>query len=153
MTETAPTRSKWRLPPSTFELGTSRSAASTMPTPIGTLMKKIHSQESVSVRIPPSSRPTALPPDAIAAQIERALVRSAPSAKLVVMTASAAGDMSAAPRPCAARAPISISSEDAKPLTSEATEKSVAPAMKRLRRPKRSAARPPSRRKPPKSSV
>ena len=63
-------------PASWARAGTPRTGS---PTPIGTLMKKIHSQESVSVRTPPSSRPTALPPEAIAAQIESALVRSAPS--------------------------------------------------------------------------
>ena len=44
--------------------------------PTGTLTKKIHGHESVSTRIPPSTRPTAPPPTAIAAQTPIAFVRS-----------------------------------------------------------------------------
>ena len=67
--------------------------------PTGTLTKKIHGQEKRSTRIPPSSRPTAAPPVAIAAQTPSAFVRSWPSAKVVVRIESAAGAMSAAPKP------------------------------------------------------
>ena len=45
--------------------------------------------------MPPSSRPKAPPPAAIAPQTPSALVRSGPSAKVVVMIASAAGETSA----------------------------------------------------------
>ena len=89
--------------------------------PIGTLTKKIHSQERNSVSTPPSSRPTAAPPAAIAPQTASALVRSSPSEKVVVMIESAAGETSAPPKPWSARAPISIVSEVASPLSSEAT--------------------------------
>ncbi len=44
--------------------------------PIGTLTKKIHSQERNSVSTPPSSRPAAAPPAAIAPQTASAFVRS-----------------------------------------------------------------------------
>ena len=57
---------------------------------------------------PPSTRPTAEPPIAIAAQTPSARERSFPSANVVEMIESAAGEMSAAPRPCSARKPISI---------------------------------------------
>ena len=50
--------------------------------PIGRLMKKTQRHESVSVRTPPSSRPAAPPPAAIALQTPSAFVRSAPSAKV-----------------------------------------------------------------------
>ena len=78
--------------------------------PTGTLTKKIHGQQSVCVSTPPSSRPNALPPLAIAAQTPSAFARSAPSWNVVVMIESAAGETSAAPRPCSAR-PRSASAE------------------------------------------
>ena len=121
--------------------------------PIGMFTKKIHSQDRYSVRIPPSSRPTAPPPTAIAAQALRAFVRSGPSLKVVVTIDSAAGDTIAAPRPCRARKAMRASDELAKPLSSDATVKRIRPAMNRRLRPMKSAARPPSSRKPPKASV
>ena len=121
--------------------------------PTGTLTKKIHSHESVSVRMPPSRRPTAPPPAAIPPQMPSALVRSGPSGNVVVMIARAAGETSAAPKPCSARKPIRASDDQARPLSSEATENTITPAMKMRLRPRMSAARPPSRRKPPNSSV
>ena len=60
-------------------------------TPTGTLTKKTHCQESRLVSTPPSSRPTAPPPTAIALQTPSAVVRSRPSANVVVSTESAAG--------------------------------------------------------------
>ena len=57
--------------------------------------------------MPPSSRPTAPPPTAIAAQTPSAFVRSAPSLKVAVTIESAAGETSAAPRPCRPRVMIS----------------------------------------------
>ena len=67
--------------------------------PIGTLMKKIHGQEKSSVNVPPTMRPKALPPIAIAAQTPSAFARSAPSENVVLLIASAAGEMNAAPWP------------------------------------------------------
>ena len=60
---------------------------------------KIHSHEARSVSTPPSSRPTAPPPAAIALHTPSARVRSEFSVNVVVMIDSAAGDSSAAPRP------------------------------------------------------
>ncbi len=121
--------------------------------PTGTLTKKIHGQESSSVSAPPSTSPAAAPPDAIAAQTPRAFERSEPSLNVVVMIASAAGEMNAAPRPCSPRKPISIPDDVESPFSSEATEKTTIPARKSRLRPSRSPARPPSSRKPPKTSV
>ena len=121
--------------------------------PTGTLTKKIHGQESVSTRIPPSRSPTAPPPTAIAAQTPSAFARSAPSANVVVTIESAAGETSAAPRPWSPRITISIVSLCATPQRSEATVKSTTPARKTRLRPIRSPARPPSSRKPPKRSA
>ena len=65
--------------------------------------------------MPPSSTPAAPPEPATAPQAPSALLRSAPSRKVVVTIESAAGEMIAAPRPCAARAAISWPSVAAKP--------------------------------------
>ena len=66
--------------------------------------------------MPPSSRPNAPPPAAIALQTPSAFVRSSPSAKVVVMIDSAAGETSAPPRPCSARAPTSSASDGREPV-------------------------------------
>ena len=139
--------------PGAFDSGTKRTDSSHAAMPTGTLTKKIHSHDSSSTRIPPSSRPNAAPPAAIALQTPSALVRSGPSAKVVVMIESAAGETSAAPRPWSARAAISISEDGESPHSSEANENSATPARKIFLRPSRSPARPPSSRKPPNSSV
>ena len=121
--------------------------------PTGTLTKKIHGQESVSTRTPPSTRPTAPPPTAIAAQTPSAFVRSAPSLKVAVTIESAAGETSAAPSPCRPRVMISQVAPCASAQSSEAVVKRTTPARKTFLRPARSPARPPSRRKPPNISV
>ena len=123
--------------------------AGTRATPTGTLTKKIHSQPRYFVSTPPASTPTAAPEPPIAPQIPSALLRSAPSSKVVMMIESAAGEMIAAPRPCTARAAISTPSDQARPQRSDAIVKTTTPTRKTRRRPKRSAARPPSSRKPP----
>ena len=128
---------------------TKRGASTKAITPTGTLMKKIHSQPKYFVSTPPSSTPTAAPAPPSAPQIPSALFRSAPSSNVVITIESAAGEMIAAPRPCTARAPISIPSDCARPQTSEAAVKTTTPTRKTRRRPSRSAARPPSSRKPP----
>ena len=70
-----------------------------MTIPTGTLTKKIQGQEKYCVSAPPRTSPTAEPPMAIAAQTASARARSAPSANVVEMIESAAGEISAAPRP------------------------------------------------------
>jgi hypothetical protein len=80
------------------------------------------------VRIPPSSTPAAPPAPAIAPQIPSARLRSAPSANVVVMIDSAAGDTIAAPRPWTARAVISQVSDCARPPASEASENTMSPS-------------------------
>ena len=121
MTRKAPTRSKPpRGPrPATRARSAARAAASAMPT--GTLTKKTHSHERASVSRPPSSRPTAPPPPEIAAKAPSALARSGPSGTVVVMMLSAAGETSAAPRPCSARAATRKPGEVARPSSSEAS--------------------------------
>ena len=121
--------------------------------PIGTFTNSTHSHPAHSVSMPPASTPTAPPEPATAPQTARALLRSAPSAKVVVRIESADGEISAAPRPCSARALTSQMSLWARPPASEANANSHIPAMKMRRRPSRSARRPPSSRKPPNVSV
>ena len=121
--------------------------------PTGTLTKKIQRQENAWVSAPPSTRPTAEPPIAIAAQTASARARSFPSSNVVEMIESAAGEMSAAPRPCSARKPISIPEVDEMPFRNEAAVKMTRPIRKSRFRPRRSPARPPSKRKPAKTSV
>ena len=121
--------------------------------PTGMLTKKIHGHERVSTRMPPSSRPTAPPPTAIAAQTPSAFVRSAPSLKVAVTIESAAGETSAAPRPCRPRLTISHVEPVAMAQSSEAEVKRTRPMRKIFFRPARSPARPPSSRKPPNISV
>ncbi len=121
--------------------------------PIGTFTKKIHSQPRLSVRMPPASTPAAPPMPAMAPQMPSALLRSAPSSKVVTRIDRAAGEMTAAPMPWMARAMIRTVSDPAKPQASEAREKITSPAMKTRRRPSRSAIRPPSSSRPPKVSV
>ena len=141
------------IPPLAFSTrlsGTKRTASAIAARPTGTLTKKIHCQESSEVSTPPSRRPMAPPPTAMALHTPSARVRSRPSANVVVSTESAAGAMSAPPRPCSARPMTRMLDEPAKPFISEAAEKSVMPIRKIRRLPRRSPARPPRRRKPPK---
>ncbi len=121
--------------------------------PTGTLTKKIQRHENDWVSAPPSTRPTAEPPIAIAAQTPSARERSFPSANVVEMIDSAAGEMSAAPSPWSARKPISIPDVEAIPFRNEAAVKMTRPIRKSRFRPRRSPMRPPSRRKPAKTSV
>ena len=150
---TAPSASKWRVAaPARLSLMIERVVASTK-APTGTLTKKIHSQPSALVRIPPSRTPTAAPLPPIAPQIPSALLRSEPSSNVVVMIESAAGERMAAPRPCTARAAISMPSEPERPQARDARVKRATPDMKTTRRPSTSATRPPRSRKPPKVSA
>ena len=121
--------------------------------PTGMLTRKIQGHERVSTRMPPSSRPTAPPPTAIAAQTPSAFVRSEPSLKVAVTIESAAGETSAAPRPCRPRLMISQVEPVATAQSSEAEVNSTRPMRKTFFRPARSPARPPRRRKPPNISV
>ena len=82
-------------------------------------MKKIHSQLSRSVKIPPRRTPAAAPNMPTAPQTPSAMLRSRPSRKVVIRIERAAGEMTAAPRPCSDRAPISDASLHASPATSE----------------------------------
>jgi hypothetical protein len=81
-----------------------------------------------------------------------ALLRSAPSAKVVIRIESAVGAMIAADTPWTTRAAISTPPDHASPHASEASRNSAVPAMNIRLRPRRSAERPPSKSRPPKLS-
>ena len=95
--------------------------------PTGTLTKKIQRHVAYSVRMPPSSRPTAPPPTAIAAQTPMARVRGLPSSKVVVTIESAAGETSAAPRPCRRAGDDQRAGAGARPSSSDAAVKTMTP--------------------------
>ena len=80
----------------------------------------------MSVSGPPISQPAVPPMPPSEPQIPSALLRSAPSGKVVVRIESAVGVMIAAPTPCNARAAISDAGDQASPHSSEASVNSAA---------------------------
>src|SRR5207245_5389475 len=103
VTSTAPSASKDLTLASRLSL--SRIGARTKDaTPTGTLTKKIQDQLSALVKMPPSSTPAAAPKPPTAPHTPSAMFRSRPSTNVVERMDSAAGVMTAAPRPCTARA-------------------------------------------------
>ncbi len=151
--DTAPAASNVRVAEVTRLSAMSRGTSSAAPRPTGTLTHRTHCQPSPSVSTPPRSTPTAPPEPATAPHTPRALLRSAPSVNVIWRIDSAAGDMSAPPRPWTARAALIMPCDSEKPPTREASAKSTSPAMKISRRPRKSAMRPPSRRNPPNTST
>ena len=86
------------------------------------------------MRTPPTIRPIAAPPPAIAPNTPNALARSFGSVNVTVMRDSAAGASSAANAPCRARAANSSSWLRARPPSADAPAKPSRPMMKvRLR--------------------
>ena len=73
-----------------------------MTVPIGTLMKKIHSQPNDEVIRPPRTTPSAAPRPLSAPHTAITRVRAAPADEAMARD-SAAGDRQAAPIPCSAR--------------------------------------------------
>ena len=135
MIVTAPAKSN-RRPCSRSRLSRSSTGLSaTTPSATGTLMKKIHSQPSPSVIGPPTSQAAVAPMPPIAAQMPSALLRSAPSSKVVVTIDSAVGVMIAAATPWTTRATISAVTDPASPQASEASANSAVPTMNTRRRP------------------
>ncbi len=113
----------------------------------------VQRQEMYSVRMPPSSRPIAAPPPAIAPKTPNALPRSAGSVNVVVSSAERAGASSAPKTPCSARDAISISKLVEAPPIAEAAAKPSSPTMKTRLRPKMSPMRPPSNSSEPNASA
>ena len=107
-------------------------------------------QPNASVTTPPSSRPTAYPAEPPTPKAARARLRSAGSAKASVRMPREAGIMVAAPIPCSARAVMRMAAPGANAATSSKVAKTAKPNTSTRRRPTRSAARPPTSRKPAK---
>src|SRR5665213_397737 len=95
-------------------------AMSAMKMPIGTFTKSTQRHDAHDVNMPPASRPMAAPDPDTAANTPNALLRSAPSSKLVVISDSAVGDAIAPPTPCNARAASSHDDEVASPPRKDA---------------------------------
>ncbi len=76
---------------------------------MGTLTKRIHRHDRYWVRNPPNSAPAAPPPAATALQTPSALALAFCSVKVTVRMVSVAGESTAAPTPCRARAAIRVS--------------------------------------------
>ena len=95
----APATSKLRSSCSLRLSAISDGAIAAAAMPIGTLTQSTHSQPIPSVRTPPRRTPAAPPEPATAPQMPSALLRSAPSLKVVATIESAAGESRAAPRP------------------------------------------------------
>ena len=121
--------------------------------PIGTFTQSTACQPNHSVSTPPRIEPAAPPAPATAPQTPSARLRSLPAGNSVISSERAAGEMRAAPMPCAARETTSMSGVTESAPAIDATTKRPRPAMKTRRRPVRSAIRPPSSRNPPKVSV
>src|SRR5579862_78009 len=121
--------------------------------PIGTLMKKTHRHEAMSVSSPPTSKPIALPAPDIAAYTPIARVRAGPSSNVSPMSDKAVGAAIAAPHPWTARDATNHADVVARPPASDALEKSRRPATNIRRRPRTSPRRPPNSSRPPKVRV
>lgn len=120
--------------------------------PIGTLMRKTHRHDRPVVMAPPASAPTMPPTPPEADHAPNALARAFDSVKKVLITASVAGAIMAAPTPCVTRAATRTSGAVARPPARLEAENSNSPATSIRRGPNRSAARPPSSMNPAKLS-
>ena len=105
--------------------------------PIGTLIQKIHCQESPSTTAPPTRGPTATASPPSAPQMPRATLRRAagtPAERRV----KESGTMSAPPAPWRARAATRTSMLGARAAAADEAVNSASPTMNIRRRPKRS---------------
>jgi hypothetical protein len=102
---------------------------------IGVLTSRVQRQEAYSVSTPPSSRPTAPPPPAIAPYTPNARARSLASVKVTVSRDSAAGAIRAPNAPCRARAENNMPAFWATPPSADAAAKPSRPMMNARLRP------------------
>jgi hypothetical protein len=105
-------------------------------------MRKIQRQPRAEVSAPPTSGPTANEPPIVAPYAASTFTRSCVRGNVWESTASETANMTAAPRPCAARAALSIVIDCAAAHSSEVAVKRPRPTRNRRRRPKRSASEP-----------
>src|SRR3954453_21221054 len=109
--------------------------------------------DSVSVRMPPSSRPIAAPPPAIAPKIPNAFPRSSGLVNVVVSSDSADGASRAPNAPCNARAATRTPKLCAAPPSADAIANPSNPITNVHLRPNRSAMRPPRSSRLPNASA
>jgi hypothetical protein len=105
-------------------------------------MSMVQRQLSPLVTRPPPMVPATKPSESSAPLTPMALVRFGPSAKAVVMRASAVGPIMAAATPCPALAPTSTPGTGARAASSENPVNAVTPIPNSLRRPTTSDTRP-----------
>ena len=137
--------------------GTSRRSSTAAPIPAAaansTFTYRHHRHDRYSVKIPPSTRPTAPPDPATAPYTANDRRRSSGSVNVVASSDSAVGASSAANAPCTARALISIGKLTAAPPTAEAAANPVMPVRNITLRPTTSASLPPSSSRLPNASA
>jgi hypothetical protein len=131
----------WRSPGTS---GSRTRPAVTAHTAMTTLTYRHHRQPRYPVSAPPSSKPETAPLPATAPYRPKALARERRSVKVVATNARALGARTAAKAPCRARPATSGANRGAAPANADATAKPASPYRNVRRRPKRSAARPPS---------
>src|SRR5690606_27942309 len=113
------------------------------------LIRNTQCQESHSVMAPPRNTPAEPPAAAEAPQKPKALLSSLGSVNFDNTNVSAAGAISADPKPCKALPVLRAPSDQATPAKSDAAERTAKPHIKTFRAPNRSEKRPPSSKKPP----
>ena len=135
-----------RAPRSACVSRISARAATSVPIPTGTLIRKIGRQlipnRSASTSAPPSSGPPTVAIPIEAPKMPNALGRSS-GGNAAVIVDSTCGTISAAIAPCSTRAPINISGVTATPHSTDAMVNPPTPIRKIRRRPKTSPSRPP----------
>ena len=114
----------------------------------GTLIRKTEPHQKFWSSTPPSTGPSATPPDITALHTAIALPRSRSSWNRLRIRASVLGIRVAPPTPSSARAPISMAALVLYAATRDAAEKVAAPSRSSLRRPIRSPIEPIVRSRP-----
>jgi len=102
---------------------------------IGMFTMKIEPHQKCSSNQPPLIGPTATPTPTMAAHSPMALARGTGSVKMLVISPSVVGKITAAPTPMAARAAINASAEFICAATAEVTANNASPEFSQPRRP------------------
>ncbi|MNT03410.1 hypothetical protein D3C72_1379440 [compost metagenome] len=123
-----PARSKERPRTRGPSAGSHAPAATAQAAASGTITASTAGQPKAWVSTPPSSVPSARPAALAMLQIASARLRTGPSAYRVLISARVAGNSSAAPMPCTARATISSVALGASAPSSEASANSSMPS-------------------------
>src|SRR4029453_410115 len=110
--------------------GSTRRAAHQTAIPTGTFTRKIQCQENSPVSTPPSSTPTAPPPDITKPKKPIAFARSAGSEKRPMISESATADTPPPPRPWTDRPRTRSPDDGASPHATDAAVKDTTPPRK-----------------------